>query len=106
MSHFVAYIWLLCFFFISLAEVELLTDHYREDLDRFAQEQRRQKLIERIDQLNSYPDHNLESLREYDQAYQQNQQMQRQKIRDSLDENYRLYMDKKYKMVNEPTQRT
>ncbi len=88
------------FFFESIRNTFWLNQCYREDLDRLAKEQRRSKLIDRIDQINSYPEHNLESWKDFDQAYQQNQQIHKQKIRDSLDENYRLYMDKKYKIVN------
>ena len=71
----------------------------REYLDKLAIEQRQTRLVEKAEHLNSYPNRDWSAVKDYDQALQQNQKAQKRDIKDSLDENFRLHMEKKNRMV-------
>lgn len=74
--------------------------YHREYLDKLAQEQKQNRINEHLEHLNSYPNRDWNELKKFEQALQYNQQAQKKEIRDSLDENFRLHMEKKNKMVN------
>lgn len=73
----------------------------RENLDKLAQQQKQIKQTERAEYLNSYPERSVEQMQEFQRALEQSQNVAKQVIKDSLDYNYTLHMEKKEKMVND-----
>ena len=72
---------------------------FRESLDRTVLEQRQNKLYEKREYFDSYPQRDWDQIKEHEDALKQTQNTAKQVLRDSLNQDYKNYIDNKIRLV-------